>query len=101
MSLQPHLFHRIFPLSLAMIICTFIITAPSFPEETKLIIRGDDLGMTQGTLEAFEKAFNNGVLTCASIIVPGAWFEGTAELCRKNPAQKGCYTDQLQGSVGI
>jgi predicted glycoside hydrolase/deacetylase ChbG (UPF0249 family) len=41
--------------------------------------------MTQGSLIAFEKAFNEGVLTCASIQVPAPWFEGAAELCRKNP----------------
>jgi hypothetical protein len=44
--------------------------------DTKLIIRGDDMGMTQGSLVAFEKAFNEGVLTCASIQVPAPWFEG-------------------------
>lgn len=53
--------------------------------EIKLIIRGDDMGMTQGSLVAFEKAMNEGVLTCASIQVPAPWFEGAAELCRKNP----------------
>jgi hypothetical protein len=36
-----------------------------------LIIRGDDLGMPQGSLVAFEKAFNEGVLTCAGIHAPG------------------------------
>lgn len=54
-------------------------------DEIKLIIRGDDMGMTQGSLVAFERAFNEGVLTCASIQVPAPWFEGAAELCRKNP----------------
>ena len=54
-------------------------------DEVRLIIRGDDMGMTQGSLIAFEKAFNEGVLTCASIQVPAPWFEGAAELCRKNP----------------
>jgi predicted glycoside hydrolase/deacetylase ChbG (UPF0249 family) len=54
-------------------------------EKVRLIIRGDDMGMTQGSLEAFEEAFNRGVLSCASLIVPGPWFEGAAELCRKNP----------------
>jgi predicted glycoside hydrolase/deacetylase ChbG (UPF0249 family) len=54
-------------------------------DSIRLIIRGDDFGMTEGSLEAFEQAFNNGVLTCASIQVPAPWFEGAAELCRKNP----------------
>jgi predicted glycoside hydrolase/deacetylase ChbG (UPF0249 family) len=41
--------------------------------------------MTQGSLLAFELALNQGVLTCASIVVPGPWFEAAAELSRKNP----------------
>ena len=53
--------------------------------DIRLIIRGDDMGMTQGSLTAFNRAFSEGVLTCASIIVPGPWFEGAAALCRKNP----------------
>jgi predicted glycoside hydrolase/deacetylase ChbG (UPF0249 family) len=64
----------------------FLLSAASvFGQSVKLIIRGDDLGMTQGSLEAFEAAFNRGVLTCASLMVPGPWFEAAAELCRKNP----------------
>jgi predicted glycoside hydrolase/deacetylase ChbG (UPF0249 family) len=54
-------------------------------QEIKLLVRGDDLGMTQGSLVAFEKAFNEGVLTCGAMVVPGPWFEGAAELARRNP----------------
>ncbi len=54
-------------------------------KDIRLIIRGDDMGMTQGSLEAFERAFNSGVLTCGGIQVCAPWFEGAAELCRKNP----------------
>lgn len=63
----------------------FIIIEVTNAQDIKLIIRGDDMGMTQGSLIAFEKAFNEGVLTCASIQAPAPWFEGAAELCRKNP----------------
>ena len=57
----------------------------AFAQDIKLIVRGDDLGMTQGSLAAFEKAFNEGVLTCGSLLVQPPWFEGAVELCRKNP----------------
>ena len=57
----------------------------AYAQDIKLIVRGDDFGMTQGSLAAFEKAFNEGVLTCGSLLVAGPWFEGAAELCRKNP----------------
>jgi predicted glycoside hydrolase/deacetylase ChbG (UPF0249 family) len=67
-------------------VIALLLTPVTFGQEVKLIIRGDDLGMTQGSLQAFEAAFNHGVLTCASLIVPGPWFEGAAELCRKNPS---------------
>jgi len=35
-------------------------------QDIRIIVRGDDMGMTQGSLAAYEKAFNEGVLTCAS-----------------------------------
>jgi chitin disaccharide deacetylase len=54
-------------------------------QEIRLIVRGDNLGMTEGNLEAIEKAMNEGVMTCTSLIVPAPWFEGAAELARRNP----------------
>lgn len=58
---------------------------PAQGQQIRLIVRGDDLGMTQGSLTAFERAMNSGVLTTAGIIVPGPWFEAAAELARRNP----------------
>ncbi len=43
------------------------------------------MGMTQGSLPAFEKAFNEGVLTSGAILACGPWFEAAAALCGKNP----------------
>ena len=54
-------------------------------EEIRLIVRGDDMGMTQGSLAAFEQGFNHGVLTCGAMQVPAPWFEAAAALCKKNP----------------
>ena len=62
-----------------------LLTLAAQAQEIKLIVRGDDLGMTQGSLVAFEKAFNQGVLTSGAIVVPGPWFEAAAELARRNP----------------
>jgi predicted glycoside hydrolase/deacetylase ChbG (UPF0249 family) len=53
--------------------------------ETNLIVRGDDFGMTEGSLVAFERAFKQGILTCASLQVPAPWFEAAADLAQKNP----------------
>ncbi len=63
-----------------------IAASQAAPEgEIRLIVRGDDLGMTQGSLEAFERAFNRGILTSGAIQVPAPWFEAAAELAKKNP----------------
>jgi predicted glycoside hydrolase/deacetylase ChbG (UPF0249 family) len=63
-----------------------LVPAFSHAQEIRLIVRGDDMGMTQGSLLAFEKAFTEGVLTSASIQVPAPWFEGAAQLARRNPS---------------
>jgi hypothetical protein len=44
-------------------------------EPIRLIIRGD----TQGSLVAFQRAFNEGAFSSASVGVPGSWFQGAAE----------------------
>lgn len=71
--------------SVAFLLMIFLITGFTNAQDIQVIFRGDDFGMTQGSLVAFEKAFNEGVLCAASIIVPAPWFEGAAELCKKNP----------------
>ena len=65
-----------------------MLSAPALSgaQEIRLIVRGDDMGMTQASLLAFEKAFDEGVLTCASVQVPAPWFEGAARLARSNPS---------------
>jgi predicted glycoside hydrolase/deacetylase ChbG (UPF0249 family) len=69
----------------AMQLFTHALAQEKSGESIRLIIRGDDLGSTQGTIEAFEQAINNGVLTCASIQVPAPWFEAAVEVARKHP----------------
>ncbi len=54
-------------------------------QETRLIIRADDFGMSEGSLEAIERSLNQGVVTATSVLVPGPWFQGAAALCRRNP----------------
>ncbi len=74
-------------LSVFVFFCITILVMPAVTgaQDIRLIIRGDDMGMTQGSLEAFERAFNHGVLTCGAIQVPAPWFEAAAELAVKNP----------------
>ncbi len=70
-------------------ICIFAIGCSSPVELTEepiqLIVRGDDLGMTHAANMAIKKAFEEGILTCSSILVPAPWFEMAARMCRENP----------------
>ena len=67
-------------------ICVDSVTAQEKEEnKTNLIVRGDDLGMTQGSIVAFEEAITKGILTCASIQVAAPWFEAAVELTKKHP----------------
>ena len=76
----------------ALIFFLFVVVLVSFSmapaclaEDIRLIVRGDDLGMTQGSIAAFEKSFKEGVLTCASLLVVAPWFEAATDLIRRNP----------------
>ncbi len=70
---------------LLSIITMLLLPKVQSAQEIRLIVRGDDFGMTQGSLVAFKKGFNEGVLTCGSLLVQAPWFEGAAELCKRNP----------------
>ena len=49
-------------------------------EKIRLIVRGDDFGYTHASNTAMEEAFQEGVMTSASVLVPGPWFGETAEM---------------------
>jgi predicted glycoside hydrolase/deacetylase ChbG (UPF0249 family) len=72
-----------------LILCFLGVACTPSPEITKepiqLIVRGDDLGMTHAANMAVKKAFEEGILTCSSILVPAPWFEMAARMCRENP----------------
>ncbi|MFC2076029.1 carbohydrate deacetylase [candidate division KSB1 bacterium] len=54
-------------------------------EGIRLIVRGDDMGMTHAANEAIQKSFEDGILTCSSIQVPSPRFEEALEISRDNP----------------
>lgn len=74
---------------LSVVFCSIfllLLSSRSIAANTiQLIVRGDDLGMTQGSIAAFEKAFTDGILTCGSIHVCAPWFEAAADLAKRNP----------------
>jgi len=54
--------------------------------EKRLIVRGDDFGITHSCNLATEDCFNNGILTSAGIMAPGAWAEEAATMAKANPS---------------
>ena len=51
----------------------------------KLIINADDLGLTSGVNRGILRAFQDGVVTSASLLVTGSAFEDAVALARLNP----------------
>jgi len=51
----------------------------------RLILRGDDMGMSPAANTAIELAFTKGILTCAAILAPAPWAEAAAVLARTHP----------------
>src|SRR5207248_11512809 len=60
------------------------LPTPLVGQDIRVIVRGDDFGMSEGNLEAIERGMNEGVLTCASLLVPAPWFTGAAALERRD-----------------
>ena len=50
-----------------------------------LIVTADDLGLTRRVNDAIEKAYREGIVTTASLMVNGLAFESAAGLLHDNP----------------
>lgn len=51
----------------------------------KLIVTADDFGLTQKVSEGIARAYRNGIVTSASLMVNGGAFESAVDLARQNP----------------
>lgn len=49
------------------------------------MVRGDDFGYSHASNIALEKAFEQGIMTSASVLVPGPWFAETARMVKRHP----------------
>lgn len=64
----------------------------------ELIINADDFGLSSGANRAIIKAWQDGVLTSASLMVGGSAFEEAVALAKENPGlQVGLHLTLLQG----
>lgn len=64
----------------------------------QLIITSDDFGLSKGVNKAVEKAWQEGLLTCASIMPGGAAFKDAVAIARRNPGlQVGLHLTLVQG----
>lgn len=65
----------------------------------QLIITSDDFGLSKGVNRAVERAWQNGILTCASIMPAGGAFKEAVEIAGRNPGlQVGLHLTLVQGS---
>lgn len=63
-----------------------------------LIITSDDFGLSSGVNRAVEQAWQNGILTCASIMPGGRAFDEAVEVARRNPGlQVGLHLTLVHG----
>ncbi|MBK5275324.1 MAG: hopanoid biosynthesis-associated protein HpnK [Desulfuromonadales bacterium] len=64
----------------------------------QIIITSDDFGLSVGVNKAVEKAWKEGILTCASIMPGGAAFDEAVKIARRNPGlQIGLHLTLVQG----
>ena len=53
--------------------------------DIRLIVRADDMGVTQSGNEACIQAYRNGIVRSTEVIAPGAWFLDAVKLLNENP----------------
>jgi hopanoid biosynthesis associated protein HpnK len=64
----------------------------------QVIITSDDFGLSPGVNAAVEKAWREGILTCASIMPGGAGFAEAVKIAKRNPdLQVGLHLTLVQG----
>ncbi|MDA0204940.1 MAG: ChbG/HpnK family deacetylase [Acidobacteria bacterium] len=70
------------PLILLLLLCS---AASAQDEKIRLWLRGDDFGYTHASNMAMEKAFEEGFMSSASLLVPGPWFSESAAMAVAHP----------------
>ncbi len=70
----------------ALILLFFLCSAlPAQEGKIRLWLRGDDFGYTHASNMAMGKAFDEGFMSSASLLVPGPWFSESASMAMAHP----------------
>ena len=70
----------------AIVLLILLCSAASAQDgKIRLWLRGDDFGYTHASNVAMQKAFEEGFMSSASLLVPGPWFAETAAMAKANP----------------
>jgi len=54
-------------------------------QTTRLLVRADDMGASRSINMAIVKAYKDGIVRSAEVMVPGPWFEEAVALANENP----------------
>ena len=73
------------PALILMLLVAAGLPAQEESQKVRLWVRGDDFGYTHASNLALEKGFADGVMQSASVLVPGPWFNETAQILRRHP----------------
>jgi chitin disaccharide deacetylase len=68
-----------------MITLTFEAAEPASTGQIRLLVRADDMGVTQAANEACIQCYRDGIVRSTEVIVPGAWFLDAVRLLNENP----------------
>lgn len=76
--------------SLAWLMLTALsVTGQSPPADEagdiRLVVRGDDMGISQAVNQAIIDCYKNGIETSVELLVPGPWFLEAVEMLKENP----------------
>src|SRR5438477_8215157 len=58
---------------------------PANVSEIRLLVRGDDMGVSQSINEACIKTATGGIVRSVEVIAPGPWFLDAVRLLKENP----------------
>src|SRR5690349_5791232 len=68
----------------AFFFCALLFNS-AISQQTRLIVRGDDMGYTHSGNEALIKCYKEGIETSIEVIVPSPWFKEAVKLLNQNP----------------